>query len=53
IIAVRVDLGTLALMGGLALSVLAAAGVVAWELGEWRRRQQVVGIRTQTAEERR
>jgi two-component system OmpR family sensor kinase len=53
IISVRVDLGTLALMGGLALSVLMAAGVVVWELAEWRRQQRVVGIRTQAAEERR
>jgi two-component system OmpR family sensor kinase len=53
IIAVRVDLGTLALMGGLALSVLAAVGVVVWELAEWQHRQRVVGIRAQAAEERR
>jgi two-component system OmpR family sensor kinase len=53
IISVRVDLGTLALMGGLALSVLVAAGVVVWELAEWQHRQRVVGIRAQAAEERR
>jgi two-component system OmpR family sensor kinase len=53
IISVRVDLGTLALMGGLASSVLVATGVVVWEVAEWQHRQRVVGIRTQAAEERR
>ena len=53
IISVRVDLGTLALMGGLALSILVATGVVAWEVAEWQHRQRAVGIRAQAAEERR
>jgi len=52
IISVRVDVGTLALLGGVALSVLVAAGVVMWELAAWQHRQRVVGIRAQAAEER-
>jgi two-component system OmpR family sensor kinase len=48
-----VDVATLALMGGVALSVLAAAGIMLRERVERRCRRCVVGIRTQVAEERR
>jgi signal transduction histidine kinase len=53
ILSIRVDLATLALMIGLALSVVVAAGVVLWELAEWRHRQRIVGVRAQAAEEHR
>jgi two-component system OmpR family sensor kinase len=53
ILSIRVDLATLALMIGLALSVVVAAGVVLWELAEWRHRQRTVGVRAQAAEEHR
>ena len=48
-----VDVATLALIGGVALSVLAAAGLVLRERGERRCRRRVVGIRAQVADERR
>jgi signal transduction histidine kinase len=53
ILSIRVDLATLALMIGLALSAVTAAGVVLWELAELRHRQRIVGVRAQAAEEHR
>ena len=53
ILSIRVDLATVALIIGLTLSVMVAAGVVLWELAEWQHRQRIVGVRTQAAEEHR
>ena len=50
---VRVDLGTLAVIAGLSLSVLVAVGLVLWEWAERRGEQRVTGVRAQVAEERR
>ena len=50
---VRVDLGTLAMIAGLSLSVLVAVGLVLWEWAERRGEQRVTGVRAQVAEERR
>jgi two-component system OmpR family sensor kinase len=53
ILSIRVDLATVALIIGLTLSVMVAAGVLLWELAEWRHRQRIVGVRAQAAEEHR
>ena len=53
IIYVHVDVGTAALLAGLALSILAAAGLVSWEWKRWRCEQHIASVRTQAAEERR
>ena len=49
----RVDLGTLAAIVGVALSVLATVGLVLWVWAERRGEQRVTGVRAQVAEERR
>jgi two-component system OmpR family sensor kinase len=49
----RADLGTLALLAGLALSSLMAGGLLLWEWAERRCWQRVAGLRTQAAAERR
>jgi two-component system OmpR family sensor kinase len=49
----RADLGTLALLAGLALSSLMAGGLLLWEWAERRCGQRVAGLRTQAAAERR
>jgi two-component system OmpR family sensor kinase len=53
IIYMRVDLGTLAVIIGLSLSVLATVGLVLWELAARRGEQRATGVRAQAAEERR
>jgi two-component system OmpR family sensor kinase len=53
IIYVHVDVGTAALLAGLALSILAAAGLGSWEWKRWRCEQRIASVRTQAAEERR
>ena len=53
IIYVHVDAGTVALLAGLALSILVAMGLVPWEWARWRCAQREAGIRVQAAEERR
>ena len=53
ILSIRVDLATVALMVGLALSVVVMAGVILWELAERRHRQRVIGVRVQAVEEHR
>jgi two-component system OmpR family sensor kinase len=53
IIYMRVDLGTLAVIIGLALSVLVTMGLVLWEWAGRRGEQRATGVRAQAAEERR
>ena len=53
IIYVHVDVGTAALLAGLALSIVAAAGLVPWEWTRQRCEQRVAGVRSRAAEERR
>jgi two-component system OmpR family sensor kinase len=53
IIYMRVDLGTLAVIIGLALSVLVTVGLVLWEWAGRRGEQRATGVRAQVAEERR
>jgi two-component system OmpR family sensor kinase len=53
IIYMRVDLGTLAVIIGLALSVLVTMGLVLWEWAGRRGEQRATGVRAQVAEERR
>jgi two-component system OmpR family sensor kinase len=53
IIYMRVDLGTLAVIIGLALSVLATVGLTLWGWAERRGEQRVVSVQAQVAEERR
>ncbi|MCP4536367.1 MAG: HAMP domain-containing histidine kinase [Chloroflexi bacterium] len=53
ILSIRVDLATIALIVGVALSVIVLAGVILWELTERRHRQRVIGVRAQSAEEHR
>ncbi len=53
ILNIRVDLGTVALIVGLALSSLMAAGLAMGEWGGWRCRQRMDDVRAQAAEERR
>ena len=53
IIYMRVDLGTLAVIIGLALSVLITVGLVLWGWAERRGGQRVADLRIQAAEERR
>ena len=52
IVYVHVDAGTVALLVGLALSILAVMGLVPWEWARWRCAQREAGIRAQAAEER-
>jgi len=52
IIYVHVDVSTAALLAGLALSILAATGLVPWEWARWRCAQREAGTRVQAAEER-
>jgi two-component system OmpR family sensor kinase len=53
IIYMRVDLGTLAAIVGVALSVLVTVGLVLWGWAERRGGQRVANLRIQAAEERR
>ncbi len=53
VLTVRVDLDTLAMLAGLSLSALVTVGLILWGRAERRGAQQVTGIRTQVAEERR
>jgi two-component system OmpR family sensor kinase len=53
IIYVRVDLGTLAVIIGLALSVLVTVGLILWGWAGRRGEQRATGVRAQVAEERR
>ena len=53
IIYMRIDLGTLAAIVGVALSVLVTVGLVLWEWGGRRGEQRATGVRAQVAEERR
>jgi two-component system OmpR family sensor kinase len=53
IIYMRVDLGTLAVIAGLVLSVLVTVGLVLWVWAGRRGEQRVTGVRAQVAEERR
>jgi two-component system OmpR family sensor kinase len=53
IVYTRADVGSLALVVGLSLSGLAAAGSWLWQRGEQRCQQRVAGVRTQVAAERR
>jgi two-component system OmpR family sensor kinase len=53
IIYMRVDLGTLAVIIGLALSVLVTVGLVLWEWAGRQGEQRATGVRAQVAEERR
>ena len=53
ILYLHIDVGTAALMGGIALSFLAFAGVALWEAGARRARTQVSAARAQAAEDRR
>jgi two-component system OmpR family sensor kinase len=53
IIYMRVDLGTLAMIIGLSLSVLITVGLVLWEWAGRRGEQRATGVRAQVAEERR
>ena len=47
IVYVYADAGTVALVVGLALSILAAMGLVPWEWARWRCAQQEAGVRVQ------
>jgi two-component system OmpR family sensor kinase len=49
----RVDLGTLAALVGLSLSVLVVVGLILWGRAEHRGAQRAISVRTQAAEERR
>ncbi len=53
VIYVHIDVGMAALVTGLALSLLAIAGLVLWEWAGRRCQQRVTDVRAQTAEERR
>ena len=53
IIYMRVDLGTLAMIIGLSLSVLITLGLVLWEWAGRRGEQRATSVRAQVAEERR
>jgi two-component system OmpR family sensor kinase len=53
IIYMRVDLGTLAAIVGVALSVLVTVGLVLWEWAGQRGEQRATSVRAQVAEERR
>lgn len=53
IIRVRVDLGTLAVMVGVLLSVLVVAGLGLWALAQTRCKQRMADIRARSAEDRR
>jgi two-component system OmpR family sensor kinase len=53
IIYMRVDLGTLAVIIGLSLSVMVMVGLVLWEWAGRRGEQRATGVRAQVAEERR
>jgi len=53
IIYVHVDVGTAALIVGLALSIVAGIGLASWERAERRCQQRLSGARTRAAEERR
>jgi two-component system OmpR family sensor kinase len=50
---VHIDVGTLALLGGFALSAVCAGGMVLWELGSRRARDAVRAVRMEAAEDRR
>jgi two-component system OmpR family sensor kinase len=52
IVYVHVDAGTVALLVGLALSILAAVGLVPSEWARWRCEQREAGVRARAAEER-
>jgi len=52
IVYVHVDAGTVALLVGLALSILVATGLVPWEWARRRSAQREAGIRARAAEER-
>jgi two-component system OmpR family sensor kinase len=49
----RIDVGTMSLLVGLGLSILAAIVLVVWERTRFRYEQRTNGVRTQAAEERR
>ncbi len=53
ILTVRVDVGTLLVITGLSLSILAVAGLILWDRAERRAAQRVTSVRSQAAEERR
>jgi two-component system OmpR family sensor kinase len=53
ILYVRADLGTVALIVGLGLSALMAAGLALWQWQERRHQQRVTQVRAQMADERR
>jgi two-component system OmpR family sensor kinase len=53
ILSVRIDLGTLAILTGVALSMLAVLGLALWEWAGRRCQQQMSGSRAEAAEERR
>jgi two-component system OmpR family sensor kinase len=53
VIYVHVDVGTAALIAGLALSILAAIGLVSWEWAGRRCEHRLTGARARAAEERR
>jgi two-component system OmpR family sensor kinase len=49
----RVDIGSLALVAGIMLSLLVGTGLALWEWQAWTYQQRIVDTRTQAAEERR
>jgi len=53
IIYMRADLGTLAMIAGLSLSVLVTVGLALWTRAEQRGEQRATNVRAQAAEERR
>ena len=53
IIYMRADLGTLAMIAGLSLSVLVTVGLALWSRAEQRGEQRATNVRAQAAEERR
>jgi two-component system OmpR family sensor kinase len=53
ILYVRVDVGSLALMVGISLSLLAGIGLALWEWQAWTCQQRIADARTQAVEERR
>jgi two-component system OmpR family sensor kinase len=53
ILYVRADLGTIALIVGLGLSALMAAGLALWQWQERRHQERVIQVRAQMADERR
>lgn len=53
ILSLRIDLGTLAIIAGAALSVLVVLGLALWQWARRRCQQQMAGSRAKAAEERR